>query len=842
MKILISAAVLRLNTVLVFYKNFFFVQENYFFAHQMWQSLRYDSGNPYNMKHALFSFKLYSLLTVSALQLVNVQVEKCINFLSTGWQKEILNFSFIRDWHREASFSHRILPVGKGKLLTRFHLEARKTAVMHFTETPKFNLCFNCFLNRLLKSEQCTFTAFLLLFIEERCIMEATNPELAHNFQRCLSVYNDEVADLTLYNQPGWIPLDNTSQLLSVFELQDMCPRPWRYRTAKNLTTLSWQGLQSVYGGGGFIADLGYNAKSALEVLRNLEKNNWINDMTAAVFVEFTIHQPATSLFSVVRYLFERLSTGGYNTVTKIATLTIYASPDPAFKSFYQLCQLLLMLVILFFFFAEIGKIYRQKCFYFAQFWNWMELLQIFGAVAAVVMFFFKEMYTSEYIKRIQANPFETSSTDYIVLWSELEIYLLAFVIFIVTMKFLRLIRFNRHICQMTATIQKSVGHLLSFFCVFVGIILAYTQMGVLVFGPSVSTYSSFFQSMRSVCQMILGGETHFHELKHASKIVGPLFVFCFMLSMSMIMLNMFLAILNESYEEVKDFEGHAFADAELGEFMKTYCETKVGYVSDDLVAFFKKMVTMARAKRPKMGLVEGYEKVPIEESDQVFEENVDDGIELCGAKPQLALIASMEDLTDSEEDLASNLDDVKQSLSEIGAELRRSISVLNEPSSPCDTNLNDLNKEAICSCEDSVLDPRSYGYNRYSFFSNIWERQEFPNDRFRTRKRTANIEPLISGPLIERIEEMNAEFNEENIIPYFPTIWERQAEPDHLTEKQRTSSKPFPLVDNKADLRSRDEECTFDRVRLEEHSTPDLMSTSTINSTVVDDLPESFV
>ena len=116
MKILISAAVLfRLNTVLVFYKNFFFVQENYFFAHQMWQSLRYDSGNPYSTKRALFSFKLYSHLTVSALQLVNVQVEKCINFLSKCWKKEILNFSFIRDWHGEASFSHRILPVGKGK-------------------------------------------------------------------------------------------------------------------------------------------------------------------------------------------------------------------------------------------------------------------------------------------------------------------------------------------------------------------------------------------------------------------------------------------------------------------------------------------------------------------------------------------------------------------------------------------------------------------------------------------------------------------------------------------------------------------------------------------------------
>ncbi|XP_022801665.1 polycystin-2-like [Stylophora pistillata] len=432
---------------------------------------------------------------------------------------------------------------------------------------------------------------------DERCAMELNQPELAHQFGRCLSVYVDKVADSTLFNQPGWLPVRNASEALSKFELFDMCPRPWRYRTAENLTTLSMEGLQSSYGGGGFVADLGYNAKSALEVLDDLQKNNWINDLTAAVFVEFTIHEPATALFSVVKYVFERLPTGGYNTVRSIKTLTLYASPDSAFGPFYQLCQLLLMLIILFFFFAEIGKIYRQKCGYFKLFWNWMELLQIFGAVAAIVMFFFKEMYTSRYVKRVQNNPFETSSTDYIVLWSELEIYLLAFVIFIVTMKFLRLIRFNRHICQMIATIQRSVNHLFSFFVVFVAIILAYTQLGLLVFGAAVPAYSSFFQAMRAVCQMILGGESHFHELKATSRFVGPLFVFCYMLSMSMIMLNMFLAILNDSYEEVKDVQGDSFEDAELGEFMKTYFVTRVGYFCDELTAYFKKMMNFAQAR-----------------------------------------------------------------------------------------------------------------------------------------------------------------------------------------------------------------------------------------------------
>ena len=665
--------------------------------------------------------------------------------------------------------------------------------------------------------------------------MEANHPELAHRFSRCLAAYEDKHADSVPFYQPGWLPVDNTSQTLSMFELYDMCPKPWRYRTAENLTTLSALGLQSSYDGGGFVADLGYNAHSARKVLDTLERNNWINDLTAAVFVEFTIHQPASALFTVVKYLFERLPTGGYNTVTSIKTLTLYASPDPNLKSFYQLCQLLLMLTILFFFFAEIGKIYRQKCGYFKLFWNWMELLQIFGAIAAIVMFFFKEMYTSKYVKRVQNNPFETSSTDYIVLWSDLEIYLLAFVIYIVTMKFLRLIRFNRHICQMTATIQRALNHLLSFFLVFIAIILAYTQLGVLVFGANVPAYSSFFQAMRSVCQMILGGETHFHELKATSRIVGPLFVFCYMLSMSMIMLNMFLAILNDSYDEVKEVEGDSFADAELGEFMKTYFTTRVGYFRDELVTFFKKMIRFREArKKAKIEDTESYVKAPIEV-------DLHDGIEVGNDDAKLAKLVSMEDLTDSEEDLASDLDDIKRSLSDIGAELRRSISL---PGSPArDANLNDLNRELKCSCED----------NSYPHFANIWERLDDPADRYRRRRTPPVTEPLLAHPLHDHLDDVDLGDGEgtdsyRNYRPYFTNVWERIIDPkDRYRRRTKTPNMKALLDDHlqddfEVDLGVGDEGGTFERVRLEESSTPDMMSTSTTNSNLLEDIQESFV
>lgn len=682
--------------------------------------------------------------------------------------------------------------------------------------------------------------------------MEVQHPDLAHQFQRCLSAFADEVAYSAPYNKPGWITQDNSSQLISFFELLNLCPKPWRYRTAENLSTLSVLGLQSSYGGGGFVADLGYNARSALNVLDDLERNNWINDLTAAVFVEFTVHQPATALFSVIKYLFERLPTGGYNAVAKITTLTLYASPDPTFKSFYQLCQLLLMLIILFFFFAEIGKLYRQKCAYFTQFWNWLELFQIFGTIAAIVMFFFKEMYTSMFVERVQANPFETSSTDYIVLWSDFEIYLLAFVIFIVTMKFLRLIRFNRHICQMIATIQKSIDHLVSFFFVFVGIILAYTQLGVLVFGANVPAYSSFFQAMRAVCQMILGGATHFHVLRDTSRFVGPLFVFCYMLSMSMIMLNMFLAILNDSYEEVKDIEGDSFADAELGEFMKSYIITKAGYLGKDLVGFFSKMLNLTRFKGKRRTYdSNSYVKVPTRVTDVLASHEADDIIEICDETPPLAMMASMEDLTDSEDDeVTASLEDIRRSLSNISAELRCSITAMDDiPPRSWEQDFNDLNKDLQCSCEETVLDPGSYGYNRYSYFESICERSSNLNARLHSGTRITDAHPLLNNKSTDHLNVINIAISssQNNNCTYFPTIWERRGDLDDRFRKRK--SKVEPLFGNSTPghlevdiLGGRNEKEAFERILLQKESTPDLMSTSTINSSLVDDLPESLV
>ena len=412
---------------------------------------------------------------------------------------------------------------------------------------------------------------FRLLSAEYPCEVTSGYSSLETIFKRCIPFYSPDVEDTRRFYLPRWIPVTNMSLYGSRYEFLRLCPKPWRYNTSGELDTLSFEGRNTKYEGGGYVADLGYNYRTATGVILNLESNNWIDERTAAVFVEFTVFEPSSSLFSVVKFLYEVLPTGKPETRTRIDTLSIYASSNPSFRSFFVACQMILVLLIAYFLLLEIVTIYRQSSSYFRSFWNWMNLLQLILAIITVAFFFFKEKYVSSFVKRVQANPFETASTDYVLFWSELELIVLSAIVFIVTVKFLRIIRFNRHVCQMISSLKLSMSHVVSYSVLFFIDLMSFALLGVLAFGNDLEAYHSFVEALNSLFQKFLGGDLHFYELQSINRVLGPAYVFAYMISMGFILINMFVAILNDSYESVKELSGGKFADAELGVFIKEY-------------------------------------------------------------------------------------------------------------------------------------------------------------------------------------------------------------------------------------------------------------------------------
>lgn len=392
------------------------------------------------------------------------------------------------------------------------------------------------------------------------CPNDVYNTHITDVFPGCFQKYSPDTEDVTPYHLPKWIKLQNYSLFSSI---DDLCPKPWRYQSGSMTQTLSHDG----YGGGGYIADLGYNGQSASKVIKGLSENNWIDGQTVAVFIEFTLYDSATSLFCSGRLVYEASPSGKPSTKMDIRTLAVFPSPETHWQRFYEVCQLFFLVVIVVHLIAAVVKFFRQSR-YFRQIWNWVEVILLVDCIVVVAMSFLKGKYTSLFVRKIKSNPYETYGSDYIVRWLNHGTTWLSIAIFIVTLKLLRLIRFNSHICQMQGTLKRSARSIFSFSLLFVIAVIAFSHFGFLGFGAHLEIFSSFFNSLRVVLQMSVGKQVDYVSIYLNNSLMGSLYLFLFLVVVMFFLINIFVAILVDAYEEVRGGKGDDFFDVEVGNFM----------------------------------------------------------------------------------------------------------------------------------------------------------------------------------------------------------------------------------------------------------------------------------
>lgn len=449
-------------------------------------------------------------------------------------------------------------------------------------------------------------------------------PALDFHIPRCLPFYKPNTEYKTKYHKPDWEPVHNISIFKTSFDLKETCPRPWRYQEATALNALAYKGLYASYSGGGYVADLGYSNKSASRVVADLKKKEWIDNRTAAVFVELTVFEPATLLYSAVKVLFERLPTGSLKPAIRVEPLTVYGATDPGFKNVYQTCQLIFVLIVTILFACECFKVYRKGCTYFLRFWSWLDLILITSALLAMGTLFFKEKYVSDFIKGVHENPFQTTSTDFIVLWSNIEVYLLSFVIFIMTIKFLRLLRFNSHIGNLMLTLKHSTKNLQSFYVVMFIVLVAYTQVGMLLFGRNIEYYSTFIGSLSIVLQKLLGTSIQLRKVQRVDKVLGSIYTFAYSVTVALLLLNIFLSILNTSYKEVRESRRKRHITIALRKYIEDYMKSFYRELMNEFRDIERRWKTKGDKKLDETDNL--ISKEPLEASD---DESIEAG-ELC--------------------------------------------------------------------------------------------------------------------------------------------------------------------------------------------------------------------
>ena len=357
-----------------------------------------------------------------------------------------------------------------------------------------------------------------------------------------------------------------------------------KYQDAKSLGTLPVITTRNTYLGGGLVAELGYDIETAQEVISNLKEDIWINRRTAIVLFEFVTFEPATNLFAFTRYSFEWMPTGGIETSYRIDPISFYVSTNPSTRAIFIACYVIIVLIIICSIFTEIREMQQLGWAYMKDIWNYIEWALIGFTFATMVLIFFKAEHTRRLIEKVQENPYARMSFDYVALLTDIESAAISVVVFLATLKFLRILKFNKHISLMAKSIIVSKGPMISYSFVFAVALLGFAMMGNLLFGRSAYMFSTFTRSLVNVCEMILGKGTNYDELEAINRFYGPFFIFVYFFGMTVFLMNFFVAILNDSFKDAREIlEEKPTEDSEMADFIGQYAKSMLREISKEL-------------------------------------------------------------------------------------------------------------------------------------------------------------------------------------------------------------------------------------------------------------------
>lgn len=349
------------------------------------------------------------------------------------------------------------------------------------------------------------------------------------------------------------------------------CLQRWRHQSMLDLRGFPYWGAISLYSGGGYAANLGYDPLAAYTVVSDLHSNGWIDVQTRAIFVEFTVYNANTNLFGVISIMIEFPSSSAAFTKTQFQSARFYLH----LNSVETLSHILVIFLMLYFLYREGKLVYKQRWSYFKGFWNWVETILVICELMTIVLFLARLHEVDRNLLQLRENPNDYVPFQYAAGADAALCYILGILVFFYTIRFLRLLRFNKNFANLGKTISRISGPIIGFCIPFFFAFLAFGMFAFTLFGTHLHDYSTFQMTMVTQFSMTLG-DFDFEALAVTNPLLGPLYFFGFVGLNVFILMNVFLAIINDSYAEIQEEEAHAENEYEILEYISEQIHLRV--------------------------------------------------------------------------------------------------------------------------------------------------------------------------------------------------------------------------------------------------------------------------
>ena len=359
-------------------------------------------------------------------------------------------------------------------------------------------------------------------------------------FPVCYDEYSERSEDTTPYNKPGWIAVDNFTKK---DELYRLCPKPWRYQESSRTYA------------GGFVADLGYENQTSLGIIETLQRHNWLDLQSRFVVLELSAFNPPTNLLAVATYVYE-IRPSGYSALSEKIHIISLDSSETGSRQFYLMCVLIFIIFVLLYTGRLCYRVYKLRLRFFKSFWNWVEIFQVTFSALAVVMTIIRSAKVVWPVRKLKDNIYANVGFRDVIPWKEAEDGVLGLLAFVITLKFLRLFRFNTYVAVLSRTMRESARLLPSFILIFAIFFTAFLLFGMLIFGAESEKYPSFLQASLFQFELVLGKvkSRDIQDLSEVNRTFGRPFTVCLLFGVTIMFMNFFIAALNDAISKAQTF------------------------------------------------------------------------------------------------------------------------------------------------------------------------------------------------------------------------------------------------------------------------------------------------
>ncbi|GAA6232563.1 polycystic kidney disease 2-like 1 protein [Lates japonicus] len=353
----------------------------------------------------------------------------------------------------------------------------------------------------------------------------------------------------------------------------------WTYHTEKEIKGSSHWGLLTTYSGAGYYQDLSRTKEESALVLMELVDNLWLDRGTRAVFIDFSTYNANINMFCVIRLVVEFPATGGAIPSYQIRTVKLIRYITN-WDYFILGCEMVFCLFILYYIVEEILELRIHKCSYFKSIWNILDIVVIMLAIVAIIFNIFRTVKVDKLLGKLLEQPDIYADFEFLAFWQTQYNNMNAVNLFFAWIKIFKYISFNKTMTQLSSTLGRCAKDILGFAIMFFIVFFAYAQLGYLLFGMEVESFSTFVKCIFTQFRIILG-DFDYDAIDRANRVLGPIYFVTYVFFVFFVLLNMFLAIINDTYSEVKEELSSQKDELQITDiikqsYMKTFMKLKL--------------------------------------------------------------------------------------------------------------------------------------------------------------------------------------------------------------------------------------------------------------------------